>query len=69
MPLTPKPLTRTFCYNGLDVPDPNPALTPADCLKLIAASYPELVNAKIEASKIEGGIQTFNIRPIAGEKG
>lgn len=67
--MKPTPLTRVFAYAGTVIPDPNPAFSPEKCLSIIAASYPELLNAKIEPPKTDGGIQTFSLKVIADTKG
>lgn len=66
-------LKRTFSYrqNGRDVnlPDPNPNLTPAEVAKFYAMSHPELTTASVDGPKVAGDSATYEFRTTVGTKG
>lgn len=69
MAATPTTLKRVFHYNGISIPDPNPALAPAKCLEILAGQFPELLNAKVEPPETDAGVQSFQLRVTAETKG
>lgn len=63
-------LTRVFRYNGLSLPDLNPAATPEKIRELYARqSYPELQSAEIEGPKTEGENLVFTMVRAVRSKG
>jgi PRTRC genetic system protein C len=67
-------LTREFSYNGMKLPDPNPALSVEQAVRSMAAAYPEFTTAKIEPPTTVTGtngerIEVYRIKPVVGEKG
>ncbi len=69
MAIQPKILKREFNYGGLTIPDPNPDMSEQQCLEVIAVTYPELTNAKIEPPEIVDGTKVFAVKPVAARKG
>lgn len=69
MALKPTLLKREFSYSGITIPDPNPALSHQECLEIIAQTYPELTNAKIEPPVDEDGVQVIGLKPNEARKG
>lgn len=72
MALIVETLERSFRYQGITLPDPNPSLSIKQVMALFSGTYPELANAKpITDTKTEGGktkeVTTFHI--AAGTKG
>ena len=72
MALSVQTIEREFCYSGMTLPDPNPAMSIADVQALHTAQYPELATAKphvTQKATAEGTkeIVTFNI--AVGTKG
>lgn len=61
-------LTRVFQYNGMELPDPNPAYSPAKVADFYAAMYPELGVCSISEGVISGDKQTFTFIKAAGSK-
>ncbi|MBV8834233.1 MAG: PRTRC system protein C [Acidobacteriaceae bacterium] len=45
MPIQTRALPRTFSYMGLQLADPDPALTPEQVRDAYAAQYPEITTA------------------------
>lgn len=62
------PITRSFHYNGIVLPDV-PGLSPHDIRDLYSAQYPELLSAEIDAEAVESGRQAFTFRKAVGTKG
>ena len=42
-----KPLSRSFTYNGVKLPDPDPRMTAEEVKSLYSHQYPELATAAI----------------------
>lgn len=67
-------LAREFSYNGMKLPDPNPALSVEQAVRSLAAAYPEFTTAKIEPPKIVDGpgggkVEVYRIKPVVETKG
>ena len=62
-------MTRQFHYGELELPDPNPALSPQQVCDFYAATYPELNNAHVEGPNIKGSRQVFELAVSYGSKG
>lgn len=52
-----------------DLPDPNPAMTPAEVKKLYSDKFPELTNAIIEGPQLRGDTAEFRFKLEVGTKG
>lgn len=54
---------RTFKYNGKELPDPEPSWSPDDVRKSYASDIPELMNAVVAETEIDGQtVYTFEVR-------
>ena len=62
-------ITRSFRYNSVTLPDPNPALDPEQIREFYAAQYPELNNAVVEGPVTSGAVATYTFLRAAGAKG
>ena len=62
-------LARKFAFKSLELPDPNPSLTPEQVKQVYSQQYPELTNASIEGPVTEGTTQKFTFTPVLGSKG
>lgn len=62
-------ITRSFKYNSVTLPDPNPALGPDSIREFFAAQYPELINAVVEGPTTKNGVATYTFTRAAGAKG
>jgi PRTRC genetic system protein C len=69
MPIVTRALERSFRYNGLHLPDPNPQLTPEQVRDLYAATYPEITTAVIEAPEAAGETIQYKFTRAIGTKG
>ena len=69
MPVKPITLQRVFRYNGQDIPDPNPDLPTDKVLETLADAYPELINATVTKTKIEGASRIHTVEAAVGTKG
>ncbi len=47
-----KVLSRSFSYNGLKLPDPDPRMTPEEVKNICSNQYPELATAAITGAPI-----------------
>ena len=59
MPVQTRALGRTFSYMGLQLADPDPALTPEQVRDAYAAQYPEITTAVIEGPDASGDKLVF----------
>lgn len=57
-----KPVVRQFRWNGRTFEDPNPLLTPARAVSVLAAQFPELASAKVEPARLEGNINVHTVK-------
>lgn len=62
-------ITRSFKYNSVGLPDPNPSLGPDDVRQFYATQYPELLNAVVEGPTTKAGVATYTFTRAAGAKG
>lgn len=62
-------LTRSFKYNSVTLPDPNPALSADQIREFYATQYPELNNAVVEGPVTKNGTVTYTFTRAAGAKG
>jgi PRTRC genetic system protein C len=62
-------LSRSFSYNGLKLPDPDPRMTAEEVKSLYSHQYPELATAAITGPEASGEhLQYIFVRAI-GTKG
>lgn len=62
-------ITRSFKYNSVTLPDPNPSLGPEQIREFYATQYPELNNAVVEGPTTKSGVATYTFTRAAGAKG
>jgi PRTRC genetic system protein C len=62
-------LTRKFKYNGMDLADPNPSMTPEKVCKVYASQFPELNNAAVEGPVTKNGESVYTFARAVGAKG
>ena len=62
-------LTRSFSFNGVDLPDPAPTMSTLDVRDLYSATYPELTTATIEGPEVRGDRLVYSFQRAAGTKG
>jgi PRTRC genetic system protein C len=62
-------ITRSFRYNSITLPDPNPALGPEQIREFYASQYPELNNAVVEGPVTSNALATYTFIRAAGAKG
>lgn len=62
-------INRSFKYNSVTLPDPNPALGPDQIREFYATQYPELNNAVVEGPVTKSGVATYTFTRAAGAKG
>lgn len=61
-------LERSFEYNGITIPDPNPSLSIREVQDILSHQYPELANAK-PRTETKGEKSTITFTVAAGTKG
>ena len=61
--------TRVFLYNGTELPDPGPHMSPTQVRDLYSASFPELTSAEIEGPIVRADKLKYEFRRAAGTKG
>lgn len=62
-------ITRSFKYNSVTLPDPNPALGADQVREFYATQYPELNNAVVEGPVTKNAVATYTFTRAAGAKG
>lgn len=69
MPIEVKKIVRKFNYNGVNLPDPNPALPMNEVQGIFAHSHPEIANAAIDGPVVKGDTHTYTFVKSVGTKG
>lgn len=69
MPIQTRVLPRGFSYMGLQLPDPDPALTPEQVRDALSAQYPEITTAVIEGPDASGDKLVYKFTRAIGTKG
>jgi PRTRC genetic system protein C len=64
-----EPLERSFCYNGLRLPDPDPSLTVEQVRDMYVNTYPELATAAVEGPSPVDGRMEYTFTRAVGAKG
>jgi len=62
-------LSRSFSYNGLKLPDPDPRMTPEEVKSLYSHQYPELATAAISGPEASGDQMQYSFVRAIGTKG
>ena len=63
------PIVRKFVYNGVTLPDPNPALGIDGVRDVLANTHPEIANAAIDGPVTKGAEHTYTFVRSVGQKG
>ncbi len=64
-----KVLSRSFTYNGVKLPDPDPRMTPAKVKTIYSHQYPELATAAITGPEACGEQLQYSFVRAIGTKG
>lgn len=67
--MTITPATRFFAYSGINLPDPNPRLSPEEVKAAYATQYPELATAAINGPEAVGDKLRYEFVRAIGAKG
>ena len=62
-------MTREFVFNGIKLPDPNPAATVENVREVFALTYPEITTAAVEGPESIGGRLRYTFQRAVGSKG
>ena len=62
-------LKRTFTFNGVKLPDPDPKLTPEEVRGTFATLYPDIATASITGPEAVGDQLRYNFVRAIGAKG
>jgi len=62
-------LPRSFTYNGVRLPDPDPRMTPEEVKSMYSHQYPELATAAITGPEASGDHLQYNFVRAIGTKG
>lgn len=69
MALSVTKMTRVFQFNGIRLPDPNPAMTVDEVKALYSAQYPELATAVVNGPEAAGDKMRYTFERAIGSKG
>ena len=69
MALSVSHMARVFCFNGVRLPDPNPAMSVEEVKALYAAQYPELATAIVNGPEAVGDKMRYTFDRAIGSKG
>jgi PRTRC genetic system protein C len=69
MPIKATQLERAFSFNGVELPDPNPAFTVEQVRDMYVATYPELATAVVEGPAPLNGTMRYTFTRAVGAKG
>ena len=64
-----KVLVRSFTYNGVKLPDPDPRMTPDEVKAIYSHQYPELATAAVTGPEASGDHLQFSFVRAIGTKG
>ena len=67
--ITETRMSRDFSYNGVKLPDPNPAMTPEEVRQFYATQYPDITTASIMGPEAEGDKLRYSFVRAIGAKG
>ena len=69
MALNVSHMARVFCFNGVRLPDPNPAMSLEEVKAFYAAQYPELATAVVNGPEAVGDKMRYTFERAIGSKG
>lgn len=69
MPIQIQKLERVFLFNGVKLPDPNPAFTVEQVRDMYVNTYPELATAAVEGPSPLNGTMQYTFTRAVGAKG
>jgi PRTRC genetic system protein C len=64
-----KVMSRSFTYNGVKLPDPDPRMTPDEVKNIYSNQYPELATAAISGPEPSGDHFQYSFVRAIGTKG
>jgi PRTRC genetic system protein C len=64
-----KVMSRSFTYNGVKLPDPDPRMTPEEVKNIYSNQYPELATAAISGPEASGDQLQYSFVRAIGTKG
>ena len=64
-----KPLDRSFTYNGVKLPDPDPRMSAEEVKSLYSHQYPELATAAITGPEASADHLVYSFVRAIGTKG
>lgn len=65
-----KKTKRVFIFGEIELPDPNPSLTPDEVIEFYSNQYPELINSNFSEEFDEEKLTTtYTIKALNGTKG
>lgn len=64
-----KKLSRTFTFNGANLPDPGEAFSPEEVKDIYSNQYPDLSTAIVNEPTISGDVATYTFTRNVGTKG
>ena len=67
--MTVNPAVRIFSYSGVNLPDPNPRLSPEEVKAAYTTLYPELATAAINGPEAVGDKLRYEFVRAIGAKG
>jgi len=62
-------LERSFCYQGIRLPDPDASLTVEQVRDIYVSTYPELATAAVEGPSPVNGRMEYTFTRAVGAKG
>ncbi|OZA27499.1 MAG: carbamoylphosphate synthase large subunit [Hydrogenophilales bacterium 17-61-9] len=62
-------ITRIFAYNGMELPDIDPGMSPTEVRDVYSAQYADLTTAEVVDHGIENGTQRYEFLKQVGDKG
>jgi len=67
--ISAKVMSRSFTYNGVKLPDPDPRMTPEEVKVVYSHQYPELATAAINGPDVSGENLQYSFVRAIGTKG
>jgi len=62
-------LSREFSFNGLKLPDPNPAMSPEEVRQFYSTQHPDITTASITGPEADGEKLRYSFTRAIGSKG
>ncbi len=60
---------RIFRFGGMNLEDPDPAMTPEQVKKVYAEAYPKLTNGAVTGPEVKDGQEIYTFKEAVGTKG